>query len=81
MGSFGGNVPLGGNASFGGSRSVGAYRGRRRSESSISANGRGYAEGGSGRGNISGLGGSGYGSSNNVGGRLPRPHSIGVTSS
>ncbi|CAN0148082.1 unnamed protein product, partial [Ectocarpus sp. 12 AP-2014] len=81
MGSFGGNVPFGGNASFVGSRSVGAYRGRRRSESSISANGRGYAEGGNGRGDIGGLGGSGYGSSSNVGGRLPRPHSIGVTSS
>lgn len=53
----------------------------RRSESSISADGRGYAEGGSGRGDIGGLGGSGYGSSSNVGGRLPRPHSIGVTSS
>ncbi|CAM9299466.1 unnamed protein product [Ectocarpus fasciculatus] len=81
MGSFGGNVPFGGNASFGGSRSVGAYRGRRRSESSISADGRGYAEGGSGRGDIGGLRGSGYGNSSNVGGRLPRPHSIGVTSS
>ncbi|CAN0103222.1 unnamed protein product, partial [Ectocarpus sp. 8 AP-2014] len=81
MGSFGGNVPFGGNASFGGSRSVGAYRGRRRSESSISADGRGYAEGGSGRGDIGGLGRSGYGTSSNVGGRLPRPHSIGVTSS
>ncbi|CAM9964955.1 unnamed protein product [Ectocarpus sp. 4 AP-2014] len=81
MGSFGGNVPFGGNSSFGGSRSVGAYRGRRRSESSISADGRGYAEGGSGRGDIGGLGGSGHGSSSKVGGRLPRPHSIGVTSS